>query len=159
MTVSAAMQARLDKIEAHLNEHNLRVEKCYGFYPVLKSNSNDSVKSLPTRRATGSGFSWIAFFFPYAVCTQIREFSFFAFQASFYIITAWIHVITGKDFSTGVAFGICIIYGYWFPYLRYLALNENRKEYAVLQSIIFGLFLSIASIVPSIVIESVFINN
>ena len=159
MTVSAAMQARLDKIEAHLNEHNLRVEKRYGFYPVLKSNSNDSVKPLPTRKAAGSGFSWIAFFFPYAVCTQIREFSFFAFQASFYIITAWIHVITGKDFSTGVAFGICIIYGYWFPYLRCLALKENRKEYAVFQSIIFGLFLSFASIVPSIVIESVFINN
>ena len=159
MTVSAAMQARLDKIEAHLNEHNLRVEKRYGFYPVLRSNSNDSVKPLPTRRATGSGFSWIAFFFPFAVCTQIREFSFFAFQASIYIITAWIHVITGKDFSIGVGFGVSIIYGYWFPYLRYLALKENRKEYAVFQSIIFGLFLSFASIVPSIAIESVFINN
>lgn len=80
MTVSAAMQARLDKIEAHLNEHNLRFEKRYGFYPVLKSNSNDSVKPLPTRRATGSGFSWIAFFFSFAVCTQIREFSFLHFK-------------------------------------------------------------------------------
>ena len=85
--------------------------------------------------------------------------SFFAFQASFHIITAWIHVITGKDFSTAVAFGICIIYGYWFPYLRYSALKENRKEYAVFQSIVFGLFLSFASIIPSIVIESVFIDN
>ena len=159
MTVSVAMQARIDKIDAHLNEHNLRVEKLYGLYPILKSNSNDSTKSLACSGAKGSGFSWIAFFFPYAVCTQIREFSFFAFQASFYIIAAWIHVITGKDFSTGVAFGICFVYGYWFPYLRYLALKENRKEYAVFQSIIFGLFLSFASIIPSIVIESVFIHN
>ena len=159
MTVSAAMQARLDKIEAHLNEHNLRFEKRYGFYPVLKSNSNDSVKPLPTRRATGSGFSWIAFFFSFAVCTQIREFSFFAFQASIYIITAWIHVITGKDFSTGVGLGIGIVYSYWFPCLRHQAVKDNRQEYAVFQSIIFGPFLSFASIVPSIVIESVFINN
>ena len=159
MTVSAAMQARLDKIETHLNEHNLRVQKRYGFYPVLKSNSNDSMKPLPTRRATGSGFSWIAFYFSFAVCTQIREFSFFAFQASIYIITAWIHVITGKDFSTGVGFGMGIVYGYWFPYLRYLAFKDNRQEYTVSQSIVFGLFLSFASIVPAIVIELVFINN
>ena len=159
MTVSAAMQARLDNIEAHLNEHNLRVEKRYGFYTVLKSNSNDSVKSLPKRRATGSGFSWIAFFFPFTVCTQIREFSFFSFQASIYIITAWIHAITGKDLSTGVGLGICIVYGYWFPYLRYQAFKENRQEYTVFQSIVFGLLLSFASIVPSIAIESVFINN
>ena len=39
MTVSSAIQARLDKIEADLNEHNLRVEKRYGFYPVLISSS------------------------------------------------------------------------------------------------------------------------
>ena len=66
MTVSAAMQARLDKIDAHLNEHNLRVEKLYGFYPILKSNSNDSTKSLAWSGAKGSGFSWN--FFPFAVC-------------------------------------------------------------------------------------------
>ena len=159
MTVSAAMQARLDKIEAHLNEFNLRVEKRYGFYPVLRSNSNDSVKPLPTRGATGSGFSWIAFFWPFAVLTQIREFSFFAFQASIYVITAWIHVITGIDFSTGVVFGVCIVYGYWFPYLRYLAFKGNRQEYTDFQSIIFGLFLSFASVAPSIVIEFAFIDN
>ena len=69
------------------------------------------------------------------------------------------HVITGVDLSFGAGIGISIVYGYWFPYLRYLALKENRKEYAVFQSIIFGLFLSFASIVPSIVIESVFIDN
>ena len=159
MTVSAAMQARLDKIEVHLNEHNLRVEKRYGFYPVLRSNSNDSVKPLPTRRATGSGFSWIAFCFPFVVCTQIREFSFFAFQASIYIITAWIHVITGKDLSAVAALGVYIAYGYWFPYLRYLAFKNNRHEYTRFQSIIFGLFLSFASTAPAIVIELVFINN
>ena len=159
MTVSAAMQARLDKIEAHLNEFNLRVEKRYGFYPVLRSNSNDSVKPLPTRRAAGSGFSWIAFFFPFALCTQIREFSFFSFQASIHIITAWIHAITGKDLSTGVGLGICIVYGYWFPYLRYLAFKENRQEYTVFQSIVFGLLLSFASLAPSIAIESIFVNN
>ena len=57
MTVSAAMQARLDKVDKHLNEHNLRVEKLYGFYPILKSNSNDSTKPLACRGPTGSGFS------------------------------------------------------------------------------------------------------
>ena len=50
------------------------------------------------------------------------------------------HVITGVDLSFGVGIGISIVYGYWFPYLRYLALKENQKEYDVFQSIIFGLF-------------------
>ena len=99
MTVSAAMQARLDKIEAHLNEHNLRVEKRYGFYPVLKSNSNDSVKPLPTRRAAGSGFSWIAFFFPDALCTQIREFSFFHFKLLSILLQHGLMPSPGKTFQ------------------------------------------------------------
>ncbi|QNJ06520.1 putative membrane protein [Synechococcus sp. MEDNS5] len=159
MTVSAAMQVRLDKIDAHLKEHNLRVEKLYGFYPILKSNSNDSTKPLACRGPKGSGFSWIAFFFPFAVSTQIREFSFFAIQASIYILTTWIYVITGKDLSSVAALGFFIVYGYWFPYLRYLAFKENRQEYTVFQSIVFGLLLSFASIVPSMVIESFLIDN
>ena len=156
MTVSAAMQARLDKIEAHLNEHNLRVEKRYGFYPVLRSNSNDSVKPLPTRGATGSGFSWIAFFWPFAVLTQIREFSFFGYVAVINIITAWINVLTGTDLSLAAGISIGVVYAYWYPYLRYLALKEEKEEMSVVASIFLGLLLAIAAAIPAALIETVF---
>jgi len=156
MTVSAAMQARLDKIEAHLNEHNLRVEKRYGFYPVLRSNSNDSVKPLPTRGATGSGFSWIAFFWPFAVLTQIREISFFGYVAVINIITAWINVLTGTDLSAAAGISIGVVYAYWYPYLRYLALKEEKEEMSVVASIFLGLLLAIAAAIPAALIETVF---
>jgi len=150
------MQARLDKIEAHLNEHNLRVEKRYGFYPVLRSNSNDSVKPLPTRGATGSGFSWIAFFWPFAVLTQIREFSFFGYVAVINIITAWINVLTGTDLSVAAGISIGVVYAYWYPYLRYLALKEEKEEMSVVASIFLGLLLAIAAAIPAALIETVF---
>ena len=158
MTVSAPMQKRLDNLEQHLKRNNLRVAKRWGC-PVLRSNESNRNRSLTYFGHTGTGFSWIAFFFPYAVCTQIREFSFFAYQASIYIITAWIHVITGKDLSIGVGISISVMYGYWFPYLRHLAIINDRSESTRFQSIIIGLFLSFASIFPSIVIESLFINS
>ena len=150
------MQARLDKIEAHLNEHNLRVEKRYGFYPVLRSNSNDSAKPLPTRGATGSGFSWIAFFWPFAVLTQIREFSFFGYVAVINIITALINVFTGVDVSTAAGISVGVVYAFWYPYLRYLALKEEKEEMSVVASIFLGLLLAIAAAIPAALIETVF---
>jgi hypothetical protein len=156
MTVSAPMQARLDKIEAHLNEHNLSVEKRYGFFPVLKSNSNESFKPLATGGASGSGFSWIAFFWPFAVLTQIREFSFFGYVAIINIITAWINVLTGTDVTTAAGISIGVVYAYWFPYLRYLALKEEKEEMSVITSIILGLLLVFAAAIPAALIETVF---
>lgn len=150
------MQARLDKIEAHLNEHNLSVEKRYGFFPVLKSNSNESLKPLATGGASGSGFSWIAFFWPFAVLTQIREFSFFGYVAIINIITAWINVLTGTDVTTAAGISIGVVYAYWFPYLRYLALKEEKEEMSVITSIILGLLLVFAAAIPAALIETVF---
>ena len=65
-----------------------------------------------------------------------------------FIIAAWIHVITGADLSVGVGLAVSIVYGYWFPYFRHLALENDRPEYTRLQSIIIGPFLSFASIFP-----------
>ena len=156
MTVSVAMQARIDKIDAHLNEHNLRVEKLYGFYPILKSNSNDSTKPLAWRGPKGSGFSWIAFFWPFAVLTQIREFSFFGFVAIINIITAWIHVLTGADLSAATGIFIAVNYAFWYPYLRYLALKEDKEEMSVVASIFLGFLLIFAAAMPAALIETLF---
>ena len=158
MTVSAPMQARLDRLEEHLKEHDLRVEKRNGIVPVLCNRSSNSTRPLPTGGATGTGFSWIAFFWPFAVLTQIREFSYFGFVAVLSIITAWIHILTGVDVSVGADIGICIMYAYWFPYLRYIAIQEEREEISVPISIILGLLLIVAASIPATVLETLFIS-
>ena len=159
MTVSAPMQARLDRLEEHLKEHDLRVEKRYGFFPGLRSNSNESLKPLPTQGGSGSGFSWIAFFWSFAVLTQIREFSFFGYVAIINIITAWINVLTGTDVSKAAGISIGVVYAYWFPYLRYLALKEKKEEMSVITSIILGLLLVFAAAIPAALIETVFTST
>ena len=158
MTISAPMQRRLDNLDKHLKRNSLHVAKKWGC-PVLRSNECNRNRSLTYFGPTGTGFSWIAFLFPFAVYTQIRELSFFAYQASIFIITAWIYVFAGTDLSISVGIGIGVIYGFWFPYFRHLALKNHRPEYTRLQSIIIGLFLSFASIFPSLVIETLFVSS
>ena len=158
MTVSAPMQARLDRLEKHLQDHELRVEKRYGIVPILCNRSSNSTKPLPTGGATGTGFSWIAFFWPFAVLTQIREFSYFSFVAIFSIITAWIHILTGVDVAVGADIGLSIMFAYWFPYLRHLAIQEEKEEIPVPMSIILGLLLVVAASIPAAFLETVFIN-
>ena len=123
-----------------------------GFRPAIQSSSKSAAKAMPIG-GDGAGFSWIAFCWPFAVLTQIREFSYFGVASIVFIISAWLHVITGVDLSSfvGVVLGIC--YGYWFPYLRYLAIQEGRQEFSVLASFILGIALWLAALIPSIVIE------
>ena len=71
MTISAPMQKRLDNLEQHLKQNNLCVAKRWGC-PVLRSNESNRNRSFTYFGPTGTGFSWIAFFFPFAVYTQIR---------------------------------------------------------------------------------------
>ena len=158
MSVSPAMQARLDRLEEHLQAHDLQVEKRFGFYPVLCSRSNDSLKPLPTGGASGTGFSWIAFFWPFAVLTQIREFSYFGYVAIVSIIVAWIRILTGVDVAGAAGIGISIMYGYVFPYLRYQAIQNKTDEISVPASIILGLLLLVAASIPASLLETLFID-
>ena len=87
MSISAQMQSRLDRIDALIKEgHTL--EKKWGYYPDLKTSSGKSVNIFgPLFRLSGpAGFSWIAFFFPWAVCAQIREWSYFYFVCIFSLV-------------------------------------------------------------------------
>ena len=72
------MKSRLDRIDALISE-GYTLNKIWGFYPDLKTSAGKSVDIFGSlfRLAGPAGFSWVAFFFPWAVCVQIREWSFF----------------------------------------------------------------------------------
>ena len=74
MTISPNMQIKIDRINALIAQG----------YTLKKSGINIDFRNSSGRPvsifgffASPAGFSWIAFFFPFAVCAQIKEWSFF----------------------------------------------------------------------------------
>jgi hypothetical protein len=152
MAISLQMQKRLDKIQA-LIDQGYTLEKSYGF-PVLKT-SEGKAKPVGGFKAP-TGFSWIAFFFPFAVCTQIREWSYFYITGIFFIAISIASAIFKIDTSTSGSAGILgVIYGFNYPYLRYLSSKKGTEEIPVLASIVLGVVLLIACVIPSIIINVV----
>lgn len=50
-------------------------------------------------------------------------------------------------------------YAYYFPYLRWLAIHEERSELDTATSIILGLVLSFTCIIPSLIFEAIIIDD
>ncbi|MFL0730063.1 MAG: DUF2628 domain-containing protein [Prochlorococcus sp.] len=152
MAISLQMQKRLDKIQA-LIDQGYTLEKSYGF-PVLKT-SEGKAKPVGGFKAP-TGFSWIAFFFPFAVCTQIREWNYFYVVGIFSIAISITTAIFNIDFTNaGTAAAIGVMYGFNYPYLRYLSNKKGTEEIPVLASIVLGIVLSIICAIPSIIIDAI----
>jgi len=105
-----------------------------------------------------AGFSWIAFFFPAIVCTQIREWSYFYVAGTCWIIASLFQAMTSFDGNAAVGFGLSIMYGYMFPYLRKLSIDLGTTDMPKGRSIVIGILLSIACAIPSLIIDIVFGN-
>ena len=151
MSTSQQMQKRLDKIQGLIDE-GYTLEKKFGF-PLLKTSEG---KSKPVGGFNSpTGFSWIAFFFPFAVCTKIREWSFFYISAIVFIVISLASLIIDPsyDLVRGATVGIGVMYGVYYPYLRYLANEKGIEEIPILISILLGLFLSFLCILPSSIID------
>ena len=148
------MQSRLDRIEALINEgHTL--EKKWGYYPDLKSSSGKSVNIFgPLFRFSGpAGFSWIAFFFSWVVCAQIREWSYFYFVCAVSLFATAANI--AFDTSSGITFLTSFCYANMFPYLRYLAKKRDVQEISKGSSILIGFSLGVLALVPSFILAAV----
>ena len=148
------MQVRSDRIEARINEgHSL--EKKWGYYPDLKTSSGKSVNIFgPLFRLSGpAGFSWIAFFFPWVVCAQIREWSYFYFVCLFSLFATAANI--AFDTSSGITFLTSFCYANMFPYLRYLAKKRDVQEISKGSSIVIGFSLGVLALVPSFILAAV----
>lgn len=149
-TVSDSMKRRLANIDQHLS-HGYMLKKELGAFPIIIGSDgrrhNISIFNNP------AGFSWIAFFFQFAVCTQIREWSYFFVSSILLALVTIITLISGLNLSIASSMAICLMYGMYFPYLRHMALARNVREIPKGPSILLGVLLALLAAMPSFLIE------
>lgn len=153
-SISKEMLARLQVIDK-LASQGYQVKKTWNAIPVLIGSSRVGKSVLGSSQA---GFSWIAFFFPFAVCAQIKEWSYFYVAGLTYLVGSVFYKLSGWDPTFVVGLALAWQYGYYFPYLRWLAMRHQKTELSIGNSIVVGLLLSFASVIPSIVFEAIFIG-
>ena len=160
LTISPKMKIKLHRIDALISE-GYTLNKIWGFYPDLKTSSGKSIDIYGGlfRLVGPAGFSWIAFFFPWAVCTQIREWSFFYFVAIFSLFDVILDIFieTPTSMTSFLSLLTCYWYACMFPYLRYLAANRDVDEISKTYSILIGLALCLAALIPSFI--QAFVSN
>ena len=152
-TISPSMGSRLDRIDRFLN-HGYSLEKSY-FAPVFISNDGRKL-AINIFSNNPAGFSWIGFFFGFAVFTQIREWSYFYVIAATDIVASVLSICFNRDITIGVSLAISVMYGMYFPYLRHIALKQGIPEIGKTRSIIQGLLLSVLAVIPGSVITYLF---
>lgn len=154
MTISPEMQLKIDKINKLIDEGYTLNKKNGGI--DFRTSSGKVVNLFGFN--SPAGFSWIAFFFPFAVCTQIKEWSYFYITGGMFTLLSIVNVVTGLDGSTGGSIAIALLYGSMFPYLRKIASDSGITENSKAKSILIGLLLSIVCVIPSIIIEAIFLG-
>ena len=79
MALSTEMQARINKIEALVEKGYLLKKEFYDLSPNLTSPNGEIVNIYQGRYKDDllPNFSWIAFFFPFAVAAQIRHWNYY----------------------------------------------------------------------------------
>lgn len=154
-TVSKEMLARLNAIDK-LASQGYQVRKIWDAIPGLIGSSGIDKSVLVSSPA---GFSWIAFFFPFAVCTQIKEWSYFYVAGLLFLAGSVFYRASGWDPTHVISLAIAYQYGFYFPYLRWLAIQSNKPELDKGSSILLGLLLSFACVIPSIIFEAIFIGG
>ena len=144
-TISIAMQSRHSKIDKYLaNGYQLSKSGCAPIF-VSQDGRENTISILSNNPA---GFSWIGFFFAFAVCTQIREWSYFYVLGIADFTLSVLSVIFKKDITLVASLGISIMYGIYFPYLRHIALSKGVHEIGKVRSIIQGMILSTLVVIP-----------
>ena len=154
MAISPQMQERIGRIDK-LIEEGYTLKKIKGFVDFRNASENP-VNIYGFLKKSPAGFSWIAFFFPFAVCFQIKEWSYFYFSGIAFFVVSLIDGITGVDGNSAAGFAISLYYGYAFPYLRKIAQDSGVEEVSKWRSIVFGLILSMAVLIPSYLVDMAF---
>ena len=146
-SVSPPMQKRLDRIDALLQE-GYTLKRDSWFDIQFNNSSGVRVNTFNPWKSPG-GFSWIAFWFPGVVCCQIREWSYFYWIAVITSATVLISSLFNNDSITTGGFLLNLLYACLFPYMRYLAIEEERKEFSVVTAFFLSILLSIVAVLPA----------
>ena len=148
------MQAKIGKINKLIDEGYSLTKSKYGFVD-LRNSSGRSV-SVYGIFSSPAGFSWIAFLFPFAVCSQIKEWTYFYYIGVVSAIASLVQGITGFEASNAVGIAIGVQYAYMFPYLRKLASDAGVVDNSVGKSIAYGVVFSLIAVIPAIIIDVIF---
>ena len=57
--------------------------------------------------------------------------------------------VLGSDSTTAGGLLLSIFYGCWFPYMRYMAIKEERDEFSVLTAFFLSIVLTVVAVIPS----------
>lgn len=159
MTLSPQMKLKMEKIDSLIDKgYSLKTE-FRSLIPNLISPQGKSINTYNQRYGDDPlpGFSWIAFFFPFALATQIRHWSYFWFVGIIaFLLDIFIAIPFNIDINSAIGIGIGFFYGYIFPYQRWLFLKSNKKEIGVFKSIIVGLLLTIVAAIPSMILYGLY---
>ena len=159
MTLSPQMKLKMEKIDSLIDKGYALKTQFGTLIPNLISPQGKSINTFSRRYGDDplAGFSWIAFFFPFVLATQIRHWSYFWFVGIIaFIFDIFVAIPFDIDINTGLGIGIGMFYGYTFPYQRWLFLKSNKKEIGVFKSIIIGLLLTIVAAIPSMILYSLY---
>lgn len=151
--VSPQMLQRLQRIHA-LVIQGYRIEKVLGTFPVIRALNGRTLPPAISGQGSVGGFSWIGFFFPFVICFQIREWSYFWLSA---IVSVLLSIpvgfvanldasaAEGLDYlltlSASMALGI--YYGIATPQLRYIHAHRDAQSFGIKRSILLGSLLAV----------------
>ena len=159
MTLSPKMKLKMEKIDSLIDKGYGLKTQLGTLIPNLISPQGKSINTFSRRYGDDplAGFSWIAFFFPFALATQIRHWSYFWFVGIIaFLLDIFVAIPFNIDINNGLGIGIGMFYGYTFPYQRWLFLKSNKKEIGVFKSIIIGLLLTIVAAIPSMILYGLY---
>jgi len=164
--VSPQMLQRLQRIHA-LVIQGYRIEKVLDTFPVIRALNGRTLPPAISGQGSVGGFSWIGFFFPFVICFQIREWSYFWLAA---IVTALfsipvgfmirvdtsaaeglylLHLLLIFIFSANMA--LRIYYGIATPQLRYIHAQRDAQPFGIKRSILLGLLADVLFFIAGIV--------
>ena len=152
MSISEAMQGRLNKIDNILSENYELKRVGQLAIPKLTNNQGKQVRLFFGGPA---GFSWAGFFWSSILMFKIKEYSFYLIISIVSVISEVIKLATNSLlFSSLFLWLVLIAYGFYFPYLRSLSKADGKKEHGMLKSIILGTILYYVALIPSIIIST-----
>mgnify|MGYP001471371462 CR=1 FL=1 len=154
MAISTQMQERLNKIEFLIKKGYTLKTEFYNLIPKLTSPNGEIVNTYKGSHKDEllPNFSWIAFFFPFAVAAQIRNWNYFWLVGIFGFLVEMLSLITKLNSLSYAEVAIALLYGYWFPYQRWFFKKSNKEELGKIQSILVGIGLSIVASIPAVIL-------
>ena len=159
MAISSEMKLRLDKIDLLLKRGYSIKNKNKNFIPILISPEGKFVNTFFRSRFGDDslpGFSWIAFFFSFVFATKIRNWKYFWVLGLIVFIITFMESVFNINSSSVSLLGIAIVYGFGYPFQRWLFTKSNKKEIGTIVSVLLGFLLSLVAGIPSFIVFGIF---